>query len=644
MVYSALSDSTTTSQFTRRKKIHINSSVDGALTAFQIKLTIAYETAMQVDFNDVRFSELDSSYIYHWLESKTDSSTADIWIKTDVPASGGKDIYIFYGNSSLLDGDDGDNTFEFFDGFDGVAGGDKFEDFSKYDSNPLTIPEYSANGAVHPSVLYFSDGIDGYKYWMVYTPYPPESEEDPSVIRSNDGTTWVDTGISNPVTSGTETWRGQHQHDPDMIYVSDYSKWFMVWGGAATSGTAVVAFAYSSDGKTWTEYDGTAINGNTNPVILSGEDTGGETWEVTGGVSKVSCPTLIYESGTFYFYYTAQIPTNNQGKGGLVTFTWNNTTNDIENFSRNAGNPIIDLSSDATYKVGCGHLDVSKYGSTYYMYMLRELSGSVVYELVLLTSTNRTTWGNQETVLQKGASGQWDDKYAYKACPVTDGTGNVVLFSDEVVLYYSAFKVSTGYCKIGIAYGTDIIQELDSTVWTKTDDTPIVTVSNSKLTMAGTASASTGKGTLSSWAGDHAIRSNIALKGDRSYAGFSSSTDDASASAHQTMAKRYSGNANFYSTVGDGVDFAHVFSTYAKDTDFHIVEIRRTSTTAVVDVDGTSWSNNTYADNDSKFVWISAFDSSGIECEWILVRKYTLNDPTTSIGTEQHRRRIPMFM
>lgn len=34
-------------------------------------------------------------------------------------------------------------------------------------------------GAVHPSVLYFPDGMDGFKFWMVYTPYTaPYPERD----------------------------------------------------------------------------------------------------------------------------------------------------------------------------------------------------------------------------------------------------------------------------------------------------------------------------------------------------------------------------------------------------------------------------------------------------------------------------------
>ena len=64
--------------------------------------------------------------------------------------------------------------------------------------NPLNIPKYDASGVVHPDVMYFPSGKDGYKYWMAYTPYPPQSKENPSIIRSNDGITWTDAGIQIP--------------------------------------------------------------------------------------------------------------------------------------------------------------------------------------------------------------------------------------------------------------------------------------------------------------------------------------------------------------------------------------------------------------------------------------------------------------
>jgi hypothetical protein len=289
---------------------------------------------------------------------------------------------------------------------------------------------------------------------MVYTPYPPASEENPSILRSQDGITWTDDGVSNPVilAGSPGEWNAGENADPDFIYVSDYNKWFMVWAGQNEGGSEGIALAYSSDGKTWAEYDGVTINGNANPVILSGEDTGGQSWEVTsGGISKLQCPTLLYESDTFYLYYVDEVPGNNRGRAGFATFTWNNSTNDVENLVRYAGNPTIDLPADVDFNSGCGHLDLSKNPNDglYYMYVVRQLAGSSSFELALLTSADMISWTNQGKVLERGTSGDWDDTHIYRSCPVVDSTGNIILFDTKIRLYYSGY--SGGSPGIGIA-------------------------------------------------------------------------------------------------------------------------------------------------------------------------------------------------
>ncbi len=321
--------------------------------------------------------------------------------------------------------------------------------------NPLSIPQYGASGTVHPDIIYFPEGKDGYKYWMVYTPTPPQSRENPSIVRSHDGITWTDADITNPViplgTSGA--WNDLENPDPDFVYVAEYDKWFMVWnGGNAATNSRKIALAYSSDGKNWTEYNGAPVNGNTSPVILSGDDDFGQSWErSTGGVSATSCPTLFYENGTFYLYYVEEASGNNRGRAGFATFTWNNVTNSIENLVRNAGNPTIILPQDSYFKSGCGHLDLSKNpkNNLYYMYVVRELVSSTSYELALLTSPDRISWTNRGTVLQRGASGQWDDTYIYRSSPVVTSTGNIYYLNNKIRLYYSAFR--GGDPRIGIA-------------------------------------------------------------------------------------------------------------------------------------------------------------------------------------------------
>lgn len=328
-------------------------------------------------------------------------------------------------------------------------------------ANPLPVQTYGAGGVVHPDVIYFPGGRDGYEYWMAYTPYPPQSLENPSILRSHDGIRWTDKGISNPVIPGGTpgAWNDLENPDPDFIYVSEINKWFMAWnGGNEETDSRKIALAWSSDGKTWIQYAGDAVNGNTNPVILSGTDTYGQPWEREGegigGDSKTTNPTLYFQDGTFYLFYAEEATGTNRGQIGLATFTWNNTTNSITNLTRNAGNPIISLQEDAIFKSGGGHIDISKNSSTntYNLYVVRELLGSANYELGLLTSSSLTGgWLSQGKAIVRGVAGQWDDTHIYRSCPVVNSAGEIVLSANSLRMFYSAFGSAGGSTGIGIA-------------------------------------------------------------------------------------------------------------------------------------------------------------------------------------------------
>lgn len=63
-------------------------------------------------------------------------------------------------------------------------------------------------GYCHPDVEFFPNGFNGYKYWMVFTPYFGAVEnvqiskryENPTVVVSNDGLNWESpAGIHNPI-------------------------------------------------------------------------------------------------------------------------------------------------------------------------------------------------------------------------------------------------------------------------------------------------------------------------------------------------------------------------------------------------------------------------------------------------------------
>ena len=103
--------------YAKRQPITINSA--SALTDYQVKLIVAYDTDMQPDFDDLRFTSSDqTTELSYWLESKTDSTTATIWVKIPSLASGDNTIYMYYANASATTASNGDNTFVFFDDFE----------------------------------------------------------------------------------------------------------------------------------------------------------------------------------------------------------------------------------------------------------------------------------------------------------------------------------------------------------------------------------------------------------------------------------------------------------------------------------------------------------------------------------------------
>jgi len=90
------------SGWSKRKSISINNSSGSALTDYQILLDIIYDADMQTDFDDIRFTDSSISTILpYWVESKTNSSTAKVWVKIPSIPTSGTTIYLYYGNSSV---------------------------------------------------------------------------------------------------------------------------------------------------------------------------------------------------------------------------------------------------------------------------------------------------------------------------------------------------------------------------------------------------------------------------------------------------------------------------------------------------------------------------------------------------------------
>ncbi|MDD4289905.1 MAG: DUF2341 domain-containing protein [Patescibacteria group bacterium] len=206
-----------------RKPTTITNS-SSELTDYQVKIDLSN---LNFDFSkasstlaDIIFTDTNGTTILsHWIETpdNTGITTSTIWVKVPSIPNPEKIIYMYYGNSSATSNANGDTTFLFFD--------NDFDSRMAYESQALsgaetyqTIPTYEDSGqAIHPDIVYFDEPWNGYSYWMVMTPYPNGNPdyENPSIVVSNDGVSWVTPdGPTNPIDSQP----GGYNSDPDIVY------------------------------------------------------------------------------------------------------------------------------------------------------------------------------------------------------------------------------------------------------------------------------------------------------------------------------------------------------------------------------------------------------------------------------------------
>ncbi len=101
-------DPTYLSGYCTYKPITITSSEN--LTNYQIELTVSYDSQMNADFSDIRFSLENGTVLDYWIQSYTASTSATVWVEVPTVSSGNNYIYLFYGNISASTQSDLDAT------------------------------------------------------------------------------------------------------------------------------------------------------------------------------------------------------------------------------------------------------------------------------------------------------------------------------------------------------------------------------------------------------------------------------------------------------------------------------------------------------------------------------------------------------
>lgn len=320
-------------------------------------------------------------------------------------------------------------------------------------------------GAIHPSVLYFPDGVDGYKFWMIFTPAPklgtyPEGIPKPSyigthdvdwwwerctLVRSHNGIDWEKTGdYTNPLISPGEpgSWEENEHCDPDVIYTPDQGpggtpRWFLYYSGSQRGKGESIGLAISDDGL---HYEKVGVDGPDRGRVFE--------WGTV-------CPAAYYDEAArqFHMWYSLTGTPDSywsRGFGYATSSDGINWTPYNPNRPGEWGYSVLRPMPGSFDAHGITHLDVIAHDSQYWMYYHAlpnpEYAGLQFGHATSIDGIHWTRHG--EAVLTPGTA-SWECGSLYRPSPVVVG--------NAMYLYYTGITSDVawplaGGAHIGVAF------------------------------------------------------------------------------------------------------------------------------------------------------------------------------------------------
>ncbi len=278
----------------------------------------------------------------------------------------------------------------------------------------------------HPSVLYFKDGWNGYKYWIAYTPYEHCDDywENPHMAASNDLVNWVTpSGFSNPLEPVPSDYKHgiSYNSDTELVYNKDTGRLECWWRYYDYRNLKVsLRRKTTSDGVHWSEKEDMLVSDNLNNYdFLS--------------------PALLYEDGK-YKMWSINLKSN-------YDIEYREST-DGKNWS--AIQKIKVEYEDPKYINW--HLDVIHTPKGYEMDISAYLKGTrdrTVMSLFYTYSPDNVTYTKVRPMLHpRKNTDKWDNKGLYRSC---------LLYADgKYYLFYSGINKKKGPVGIGLISGNDV--------------------------------------------------------------------------------------------------------------------------------------------------------------------------------------------
>lgn len=148
---------------------------------------------------------------------------------------------------------------------------------------------YGDTQGYHPKVLNFKEKWNGYKYWMIFSPYPYGNDkyENPNLVVSNDLINWKEPkGFKNPVEDAPKNYEHGYIYnsDPHIVYNSDKDQIELYYRFVNDREDKMILYRQiSKDGIDWSKKEAIITTKRSKNDIIS--------------------PAIIYEDGKYKMWY-----------------------------------------------------------------------------------------------------------------------------------------------------------------------------------------------------------------------------------------------------------------------------------------------------------------------------------------------------
>jgi hypothetical protein len=134
-----------------RTRVRVLNNDNQAYASTAVKVIIPYDSAMQSNFADLRFTDDDGqTQVPFWVEKYTASTEAQVWVRVpDLPASDYATVFVYYGSSTAASASNGVSTFDTFDDYEDNNISEYTGDTSLFTT--VTTPVFGGTYSLKPS-------------------------------------------------------------------------------------------------------------------------------------------------------------------------------------------------------------------------------------------------------------------------------------------------------------------------------------------------------------------------------------------------------------------------------------------------------------------------------------------------------------